>query len=86
MLQVIAAPAVALAASLMELRRSQTPLHGPPPPQEALLVPNTLERTSSTFSVNPTIVRAASRPLNMLKQLVWFWGVAAPQVVCSHHV
>ena len=61
LLQVIAAPAIALAASLMELRRIQTPLHGPPPPQEVLLVPNTLERTSSTFSsVNPTIVRAAS--------------------------
>ncbi|KAL0037898.1 hypothetical protein WJX79_004430 [Trebouxia sp. C0005] len=57
---VIAAPAVALAAALMEIRGSQTPQHGPPPPQEALLGPSTLERTRSTFSVAPTIVRAAS--------------------------
>lgn len=59
-MQVIAAPAVALAAALMEIKGSQAPHHGPPPPQEALLGPSTLERTSSTFSVAPTIVRAAS--------------------------
>ncbi len=47
----------------MEIRGSQTPQHGPPPPQEALLSPPTLERTSSTFSVAPTIVRAASELL-----------------------
>ncbi len=47
----------------MEIRGSQAPQHGPPPPQEALLSPPTLERTSSTFSVAPTIVRAASELL-----------------------
>ena len=60
-MQVIAAPAVALAAAFMELRGGQARQHGPPPPQEALLGPSTLERTSSTFSVNPTIVRAVSK-------------------------
>ena len=69
----------------MELRRSQTPLHGPPPPQEALLVPNQLERTSSTFSVNPTIVRAASEQLKTLQQLIWFQGVILMQDMCSPH-
>ena len=47
----------------MEIRGSQTPQHSPPPPEEALLSPPTLERTSSTFSVAPTIVRVASELL-----------------------
>lgn len=59
--QVIAAPAIALAASLMELRAGQTPQHGAPPPQEVLVVPSSLERTSSSFSMSHTVVRAASK-------------------------
>ena len=58
--QVVAAPALALLAATLELRSPQNGQNQPPVLQEALLGPATLERTSSTFSVNPTLLRAAS--------------------------